>query len=266
MRNNLLKVGLFTVALVLFAPAHTHALALDKFSITDDPIAFSNKKNKAESQTNVESEKTKASEGTSPAAPVPPAPAPPAVITHTVGSGENLSLMATNYSTTWVRLFNKNTQIVNPDVLQSGETITIPSPEEVLPERPLPMPEPVQAPTPPQKASVQTRRVATQSASRVSSAGNTYAPGYCTWYAKNRRPDLPNRMGNAISWVSSAASQGFATGSAPRVGAIGQQGNHVVYVESVNGDGTVTVSEMNYQGLYVISSRTVPVGNFMYIY
>jgi peptidoglycan DL-endopeptidase CwlO len=77
---------------------------------------------------------------------------------------------------------------------------------------------------------------------------------------------LPNNLGNANTWVARAAAQGIPTGSAPRVGAIGQQGMHVVYVESVNGDGTVTVSEMNFRGRYVISSRTVPASTFRYIY
>ena len=30
---------------------------------------------------------------------------------------------------------------------------------------------------------------------------------------------------------------------------------HVAYVESVNSDGSVTVSEMNYQGVGVVSTR-----------
>jgi surface antigen len=80
------------------------------------------------------------------------------------------------------------------------------------------------------------------------------------------RPDLPNNLGNANTWVSRAAAQGLATGSAPRVGAVGQQGMHVVYVEAVNGDGTVTISEMNHAGLYVRTVRTVPASTFMYIY
>jgi surface antigen len=50
------------------------------------------------------------------------------------------------------------------------------------------------------------------------------------------------------------------------VGAVGQQGNHVVFVEAVHGDGTVTVSEMNWNGWNVVSSRTVSAGAFTYIY
>ncbi|MFO0971641.1 MAG: CHAP domain-containing protein [Candidatus Saccharimonadales bacterium] len=143
-------------------------------------------------------------------------------------------------------------------LLASGETITITEPEEQLAERPLPEAAPV--------ATAVVSPPAPGVVARNSSAGNTYIPGYCTWYAKNRRPDLPNRLGNASTWVSNAAAQGFATGSTPKAGAIGQQGNHVVYVEGVNADGSVTVSEMNYRGLFIISSRTVPATTFRYIY
>lgn len=102
---------------------------------------------------------------------------------------------------------------------------------------------------------------------RASSSGNTYAWGYCTWYAKSMRPDLPNNLGNGGQWVANAARQGFATGSTPRAGAIGEQPGHVVYVKSVNKNGTVNISEMNYNGgVGVVNHRTVPASMFRYIY
>lgn len=97
-------------------------------------------------------------------------------------------------------------------------------------------------------------------------AGNGYDAGNCTWYAKSKRPDLPNNLGNADTWASSAAAQGFETGSSPKVGAVGQQGMHVVYVEKVHPNGTVSISEMNYTGFGVVSNRTVAASNFIYIY
>lgn len=97
-------------------------------------------------------------------------------------------------------------------------------------------------------------------------AGNTYTYGYCTWYVKNRRPDIPNGWGNAMDWFPNAQASGWPTGSTPRVGAVGTQGNHVVYVEQVNGDGTVTISEMNYRGWNVASSRVASSSDFRYIY
>lgn len=192
---------------------------------------------------------------------------------HAVGSGENLILIAEKYDTPWIRIFNKNENISNPDEIKEGDKVIIPLPDEELKDRPMPEPqaaEPVvalESPAPRNPSGTSNRNPAPAPVARRGSvAGNTYSPGYCTWYAKNMRPDMPNNLGNANTWVSRAAAQGMATGSAPRPGAIGQQGMHVVYVQSVNGDGTVTISEMNYKGLYVVSSRTVPASTFAYIY
>lgn len=187
-------------------------------------------------------------------------PAAPAPVTYTVAAGDSLVTIASTHQSQWERLFYKNTQIEDPNVINVGDVITIPAADEQLTERPLP--------TASENTStvIVSTTIHAEPQPRASSAGNTYTPGYCTWYAKNRRPDLPNRLGNASAWVANAAAQGFATGTTPQAGAIGQQGNHVVYVESVNGDGTVTISEMNYHGLFVISSRTVSANSFVYIY
>lgn len=103
------------------------------------------------------------------------------------------------------------------------------------------------------------------------SAGNTYAPGNCTWYAKSRRPDLPNSLGNANTWYARAAALGWNVGSTPKKGAVGTTTagglGHVVYVEAVSLDGQyVTISEMNYRGLYSMNTRTVFYTEFNYIY
>ena len=97
-------------------------------------------------------------------------------------------------------------------------------------------------------------------------SGNLYDWGNCTYYAKNRRPDLSNSLGNANTWTARAATQGYATGLTPRAGAIGQKGMHVVYVESVNPDGTFNLSEMNYQSLGVVTYRTVSSVGWSFIY
>lgn len=266
MRNNLLRLALLVV---VFICTTTQAIAIDfeQKSITADPIAFSSivedvqrveeytAPSKAIPDKDI-SEKNTVAKAKSEV--IPKAVEP---VKYTVIAGDNLSKIASSHGTTWVRLFNKNTQITDPNILNVGDILTIPSIDEQLLERLPPVITPAQ-----QIDASQPQAVSTSPRVVTSSAGNTYAPGYCTWYAKSRRPDLPNRMGNAISWTSSAAANGYSTGSVPRAGAIGQQGNHVVYVEGVNSDGSVTVSEMNYRGLYVISSRTVPAETFTYIY
>lgn len=101
------------------------------------------------------------------------------------------------------------------------------------------------------------------------SIGNTYAYGYCTWYVASRRA-IPGNWGNAYTWLSAARGAGYGTGSTPRVGAVAwERGNHVAYVESVDGN-TVTVSEMNYWGggggWGRRSYRTTSASTFSYIY
>lgn len=251
---------------ILFLPAkHVAALQFDQPSLKEDSLSSYLLAKKSENPTPPKPVETKKADEVVTPEPV----APPVVVTYTVVSGDSLSTIATAHQTDWKRIFNKNVEIANPDIISAGQVLTIPNVDEQLIDRPLPLPTPVVVATPNAATSTQTGYTSSRTAvsqTRGSSSGNTYAPGYCTWYAKSRRPDLPNRMGNAISWVTSASAQGFATGSTPQVGAIGQRGNHVVYVEAVNGDGTVTISEMNYQGLYVVSSRTVAASSFTYIY
>lgn len=102
---------------------------------------------------------------------------------------------------------------------------------------------------------------------RFNGGGNSYVWGQCTWYVASKR-SVPNNWGNAISWYYNAQRSGFATGSAPRAGAIGwERSNHVVYVESVNDNGTVNISEMNWGGRPgVVHYRTEPASRFLYIY
>lgn len=189
-------------------------------------------------------------------------------VVHIVESGESLTSIAKLYEKEWTDLWNKNESLENPDMISVGQEIVIPFDDEELESRPLPEP-PVEVQA--QSASPTPSNTSTRAASYsapASSSANLYAAGNCTWYAKSRRPDLPNNLGNANTWVARAASQGIPTGSQPRVGAIGEQKGimHVVYVEAVHDDGTVTVSEMNWKGLYIVSTRRVAASSFTYIY
>jgi surface antigen len=196
-------------------------------------------------------------------------PAEPVITKHVVAEHESLSIIAKKYNTTWKRIYDKNTTVQNPDIITVGTELIVPNEDEVLTERTLPETQQIVEPAvqktaqkPAPKPAVKTASVTT----RGSSSGNLYVPGYCTWYVKNLRPDLPNNLGNADTWVSRAAAQGLATGSTPRAGAVGQRGMHVVYVLSVNSDGTVNITEMNHKGLYVVTTRTLPGDYFKYIY
>jgi len=93
-------------------------------------------------------------------------------------------------------------------------------------------------------------------------SGNRFAFGYCTWYVYNRKP-VP-WLGDAGQWFGQAQAAGWRTGQTPAQGAImvtAESGwGHVAYVESVAPDGSWTVSEMNYQGWNIVSSRTIRPG------
>jgi surface antigen len=99
---------------------------------------------------------------------------------------------------------------------------------------------------------------------------NLYVPGNCTWYVKERRPDIGGQWGDAKQWLLSAQRAGYGVGRVAVKGSIGVDlggpYGHVVYVEAVNGDGTVSLSEMNYEGLGIVSQRIANAASFTYIY
>jgi hypothetical protein len=93
-----------------------------------------------------------------------------------------------------------------------------------------------------------------------------YEPGSCVDYVSKRRPDLPH-LGNASEWLYNAQALGLATGQEPRAGAVGVEAGHVVYVESVNEDGTINLSEMNWNYVpFVVHYRTTSANEFIYVY
>lgn len=196
-----------------------------------------------------------------PEKPVEPPKPVPAV--YTVIEGDNLTKIGTAHNVEWQRLWAKNTQLTHPDVLNVGDQITIPLADEQL-QRDLPAVVVLPAETP-----------GVQSPARSSAAsyssGNTYDYGYCTWYVKNRRgASLPNGLGNANMWYWNAQRTGLPVGTEPVAGAVGTttRGSlgHVVYVESVNGDGTIQISEMNAPTWGAVTYRKANASEFTYIY
>lgn len=100
-----------------------------------------------------------------------------------------------------------------------------------------------------------------------SNVGNRYDYGYCTWYVYEKRAAIGRSVGsfwgNATSWAGFAMGEGFTVNNTPAPGAVMQSSGgwggygHVAFVESVSENGDVTVSEMNYAGWNVVSSRTL---------
>lgn len=193
------------------------------------------------------------------AEPVKSEPETPKVVTYTVEEGDSLSTIAERYNTNWLRLWQKNTQLQNQDVLAVGDVITIPDASEELSERAsVSSPEPAQGVPAANTVSSPTIVVS-------SGEPNGYVWGQCTWYVKSRKTNIGGYWGNAgAGWLYQAARYGFQTSNTPVPGSIGVQGGHVVIVESVNGDGTVNLSEMNYNGgVGIVHYDRRPISSFI---
>ena len=97
--------------------------------------------------------------------------------------------------------------------------------------------------------------------------------GQCTTWGWIKRPDLAFLRANANRWDDMARAAGLLVDKNPAAGAIFQTDSgwygHVGYVESVNADGSINVSERNYSGCYGVLFSTIPaseVGKFNYIH
>ncbi|MBR0479815.1 LysM peptidoglycan-binding domain-containing protein [Candidatus Saccharibacteria bacterium] len=97
--------------------------------------------------------------------------------------------------------------------------------------------------------------------------------GQCTTWGWIKRPDLAFLRTNANRWDDMARAAGLLVDKNPAAGAIFQTDSgwygHVGYVESVNADGSINVSERNYSGCYGVLFSTIPaseVGKFNYIH
>lgn len=121
------------------------------------------------------------------------------------------------------------------------------------------------------------------SSSQFAGLSNYYDWGWCTWHVFEQRAALgkpvSNMWGNANNWVNGASADGFVVNNTPSVGAVAQSYagtngagavGHVAVVESINGDGSITISEMGWNGTVgVVSYRTIPasqVSTFNYIH
>lgn len=103
----------------------------------------------------------------------------------------------------------------------------------------------------------------------VASYGNNYDYGECTYWVASK-VSVPQSMGDATNWSYGLLDAGWNQGVA-RAGAIGVShlgiAGHVVYVESVNADGSVNISEMNaLLGWNQVDYRTVGASDFQWFY
>lgn len=186
-------------------------------------------------------------------------------VLYTVKNGDNIDSIASKYSTNRDRLVSYND--LEASGVAPGQQIVLPGGILPINERPgysLPV------------AAARTSGALARSAPSVSgpvsinNVGNRYDYGYCTWYVYNRRAELGRPVGsfwgNATTWASYARNAGFVVNGTPAVGSVLQNSwqaggyGHVAVVESVNSDGSIFVSEMNYVGWNIRSTRTISAG------
>jgi LysM repeat protein len=91
---------------------------------------------------------------------------------------------------------------------------------------------------------------------------NKFPVGWCTFYVATKRN--VTWTGDAGYWYQNASAQGYPVGPTPKVGSImvtwESWAGHVAYVESVNADGSWTVTEMNWVAFNTIDERTIKPG------
>ncbi|GEM_PF-561692 len=98
-----------------------------------------------------------------------PAPEPevqPQPVTVAVATGDNLTKLAKATGTTYQRLYDANPVVVNPDMIYPGQELRVPTADETLADRPLPVNAPVEViaaaatPSAPRRTAAPAARVA----------------------------------------------------------------------------------------------------------
>lgn len=97
---------------------------------------------------------------------------------------------------------------------------------------------------------------------------------YVAWRVGKERGYVPVNWGNAYDWVANGQAAGYTVSRTPRAGSagvitVGGSPGHIVWVDSVNGDGTLTVSQYNYYnaggaGWGNFSQMIVPSGTYQW--
>ena len=179
-------------------------------------------------------------------------------IVYTVKAGDTLDSLATKYKADKTELAAANDAEISG--LQVGERIIIPGGQQ---------------PVVVSSYSPYGSGYAWGTTAIYGSNGYTY--GYCTWWVAQRRiqvgKPLPSNLGNASSWGYIARNAGLPTGNSPRQYAAAVTSTygegHVVFVEAVNPDGSILISEMNHLGWGVKDTQTIDAGTaarYTYIY
>lgn len=173
-------------------------------------------------------------------------------VSHQVKDGETLEAIVQKYQADLDQTMAYN-NLINASDIEEGQILIIPGGKKAEPKL-KPKPRPVYLASAPTRRYSPTRTTYVRSGRRY--VGGT---GWCTGYARVKSGK--NIRGNAGTWLSGARAKGYEIGNAPRPGAIvvtnESYWGHVAVVESVNSDGSITISEQNYKGYGIVSQRTL---------
>lgn len=182
--------------------------------------------------------------------------------TYTVQYGDSLSQIANKYGTTYQKIMSLNG--LSNFFIYPGQVLKVPG-----------------------SGSGSSATSSTSTSKSTSSNGyytpifyhqNLYTWGQCTWHVFNRRAEIGKGIStywwNANNWDNAAAADGYTIDYHPTVGSIAQTDagyyGHVAFVERVNSDGSILVSEMNWSAAPgYVTYRTIPsyqVGNYKFIH
>lgn len=173
--------------------------------------------------------------------------------TYTVKSGDSLYAIANKYGVNVNALMKANN--LNGYLITPNQQLKIPSNSTTV------------APTKTNPNVSNTGGGSGGYSSPTFSHQNLYTAGQCTWYVFDRRAQaglpISTYWSDAKYWAGNAAADGYTVDHNPSVGSIMQTTTgyygHVAYVERVNADGSILVSEMNYaNGPYNTNTRTIP--------
>lgn len=179
-------------------------------------------------------------------------------VIHTVASGDTAASLATRYKANADEIIAFNDAEI--DGLPVGEKIIIPDGQRQQYQQTY--------------FSSSTTASAFSFGSQPLYGGNGYSYGYCTWHVANRRSaigkPIPRNLGNAVTWASLAGVAGLDVGEDPAAGAVLWHKNtyiaggygHVGFVEKVNPDGSILVSDMNYPVWNGVTTRTIQSNEF----
>nr|WP_236778842.1 CHAP domain-containing protein [Agromyces seonyuensis] len=82
------------------------------------------------------------------------------------------------------------------------------------------------------------------------------------WFTNNM-----SGTGSAYSWADAWVRNGWPTSNEPVVGAVAWfTYNHVAYVQSIPGDGTVVIEEYNQNSDHSYHRRVIPANSVLYLY